>query len=138
MTPGKLPPSQQDLDAIRERHPEGQEHICGARRFDDKRPCDTRVVLDALDARGVELDKRTVERDGMEMVASQLQSERDAARADADRLAEAAMAAADEWEQATTDMLVWFAKGGDGFHEFPREAYNALREALRLHEEATR
>lgn len=74
-----------DIDAIRTKHvrwghPDGRGgHCMGCKH---KWPCDTRVVLDALD----EMEDRAV---GNAYQAATADLDRDAARADADRLAEA-------------------------------------------------
>jgi len=92
-------------------------------RWTADRPCDTRVVLDALDralvaAEGLaEADKR--HRDAHEM-ASWYEDREHAARADADRLAEALRA---------------YMEAEDSFRD---TTYDTAIEALRLHDEAER
>ena len=106
-----------DLDAIRERHQQEGDfdacEYCGSKVVEDGWPCDTRIVLDALDS------SRKAHRDAHEM-ASWYEDRERAARADADRLAEALRA---------------YMEAEDSFRD---TTYDTAIEALRLHDEAER
>jgi len=114
-----------DIDTIRERHWQNPDGKCASadHAYPSAWPCDTRVVLDTLDralvaAEGLaEADKR--HRDAHEM-ASWYEDRERAARADADRLAEALRA---------------YMEAEDSFRD---TTYDTAIEALRLHDEAER
>jgi len=134
-----------DIDTIRERHWQNPDGKCASadHAYPSAWPCDTRVVLDTLDralvaAEGLaEADKR--HRDAHEM-ASWYEDRERAARADADRLAEAlrdAIAVAHE-----TDSLRSHSddERKDGWFRASFDRCNDAicadaREALRQHDE---
>jgi len=95
-----------DIEAIREWHQQEGDfdacEYCGSKVVEDGWPCDTRIVLDALDS------SRKAHRDAHEM-ASWYEDRERAAHADADRLAEALRAhwnaRCEEWDDRDSEAL---------------------------------
>jgi len=116
-----------DIDTIRERHWQNPDGKCasGDHAYPSAWPCDTRVVLDALDS------SRKAHRDAHEM-ASWYEDRERAARADADRLAEAL--------RQVQQCLVTL--DSESLSMLGRDALEAAKtwpdEALRLHDKAAK
>ena len=120
-------------DAIRERHVEARSQSTGIGKgicawcgdTGDDWPCDTRVVLDALtsqeDRNRIHAKRYIAQQDDAETAIADAVQKMDAARADADRLAEA-LGLAMEY-------------GGDAIRAYASKGiYEQCREALRQHE----
>ena len=95
-----------DIEAIREWHQQEGDfdacEYCGSKVVEDGWPCDTRIVLDALD------NKTEIARAGIRLLDIEMDLHR-ATKADADRLAEALRAhwnaRCEEWDDRDSDAL---------------------------------